>query len=31
MALLKGFGHEDKGAMVKVFAELLGVQLDKKE
>ncbi len=31
MALLKGFGHEDKGAMVKVFAELLGVQLNKKE
>ena len=30
MALLKGLGHEDKGAMAKVFAELLGVQLGKK-
>jgi len=31
MALLKGLGHEDKGAMAKVFAELLDVQLAKKE
>jgi len=26
MALLKGHGHLDKGAMIKVFEELLGVQ-----
>ena len=31
MALLKGLGHEDKGAMAKVYAELLDVQLGKKE
>ena len=31
MALLKGLGHEDKGAMAKVYAELLDVQLAKKE
>ena len=26
MALLKGYGKEDKGAMIKVYEELLGVQ-----
>lgn len=29
MALLKGFGDEDKGAMIRVFEELLGVQFAK--
>lgn len=31
MALLKGFGNEDKGAMVKVFTELLDVQINQKK
>jgi 3-hydroxyisobutyrate dehydrogenase-like beta-hydroxyacid dehydrogenase len=30
MALAEGYGHEDKGAMIKVFERILGVQFRKK-
>ncbi len=30
MALLKGYGDQDKGAMIKVYEELLGVEFRKK-
>jgi hypothetical protein len=30
MALREGFGDESKGAMIKVFEELLGVKFRKK-
>ena len=31
MALLKGNGENDKGAMIRVFEELLGIEYRKKE